>query len=115
MSIPMVFLITSATGRLSWMPLGQPCRSCGGHTSTESAGALAGLIARKTTMSRLCLGEMDFDSTRQREMDPSIVAAAALTWGADFNVVADRRAQTGISTGGRSDVSGRSNTPLTAL
>lgn len=71
-------------------------RSWGNHTSAESAGALAGLVARKPTLSCLCLGEMALDGTAQRELDPSVVAGAVLTWGLNIDAVPGRIAQTGV-------------------
>lgn len=72
-------------------------RSWGNHTSAESAGALAGLVARKPTLCRLCLGEMALDGTRQREVDPIVVAGAVLTWGLNISAVPGRIAQTGVN------------------
>lgn len=59
----------------------------------NSASCLAGLVARKPTLSRLLVGEMDFDSSKTTELDVPAVAASVSTWGAD--VAADRSAHTG--------------------
>lgn len=59
----------------------------------ESASCLAGLIARKPTLTKLSLGDMAFDSMKMMELDVPIAAAAVLTWGGD--IAADRKAHTG--------------------
>lgn len=68
-------------------------RGFGVHTTMDSASCLAGLIARKPTLSNLSLGEMAFDSRKPTELDVPVVAAAVLTCGGD--IAADRKAHTG--------------------
>ncbi|CAM9786078.1 unnamed protein product, partial [Pylaiella littoralis] len=64
----------------------------GAHTTIESSSCLAGLIARKPTLSQLSLGEVAYDTTKTAETDVPVVAAAVLMCGAD--VAADRKNQT---------------------
>lgn len=70
-------------------------RGLGTHTTTESASCLAGLITRKPTLVKLSLGEMAYDAMRMTELDIPIVAAAAMSYGAD--IPADRKAHAGTS------------------
>lgn len=70
------------------------CRGWSAHTTIESSSCLAGLIARKPTLSQLSLGEVAYDTTKTAETDVPVVAAAVLMCGAD--VAADRKNQTGI-------------------
>ncbi|CAN0142041.1 unnamed protein product [Scytosiphon promiscuus] len=66
--------------------------SLGMHTTTESAVCLANLVARKPTLSRLCLGEMLYDSNKMTEFDAAVASAAVMTWGVDL--AANRKAHT---------------------
>ncbi|CAN0550228.1 unnamed protein product, partial [Ectocarpus sp. 12 AP-2014] len=58
----------------------------------NSASCLAGLVARKPTLSRLLVGEVDFNSSKTTELDVPAVAASVSSWGAD--VTADRSSHT---------------------
>ncbi|CAM9211432.1 unnamed protein product, partial [Hapterophycus canaliculatus] len=64
----------------------------GMHTTTDSAVCLASLIARKPTLSRLCLGEVSYDSNKTTELDVPVASAAVLTWGEEL--AANRKAHT---------------------
>ncbi|CAM9094863.1 unnamed protein product [Ectocarpus sp. 6 AP-2014] len=64
----------------------------GAHGTMNSASCLAGLVARKPTLSRLLVGEVDFNSSKTTELDIPAVAASVSSWGAD--VAADRSSHT---------------------
>lgn len=67
------------------------------HTSVDSASCLVGLISRKPLLSRLLLGDMEYNVATPRELDAIIVAAAVLTFGGGPTAYADRKAHTGVS------------------
>ncbi|CAM9994866.1 unnamed protein product [Scytosiphon promiscuus] len=66
--------------------------SLGMHTTKDSAVYLATLIARKPTLSRLCLGETSYHKNSAAMFDPFIAAAAIMMWGG--GLAANRKAHT---------------------